>query len=111
MFWPGLGEPGSVRRNQAVRVDESCWIVEASMAIDWPDGAAPRLSQAGNRVSLDTAGPMPRTGTDAAVMLGGMVGVDPLDPATADSESHLPPGNDYTPLLELIGDARLVLLG
>jgi len=53
--------------------------------------------------SFDTAGPMTRTVTDAAVMLGGMVGVDPLDPATADSESHLPPGHDYTPLLRTGG--------
>ncbi len=53
--------------------------------------------------SFDTAGPMARTVTDAAVMLGGMVGVDPLDPATADSESHLPPGRNYAPLLKTGG--------
>ncbi|MGH2686215.1 MAG: amidase family protein [Actinomycetota bacterium] len=49
--------------------------------------------------SFDTAGPMTRTVTDTAVMLGGMVGVDPRDPATAPSAEHLPPGNDYTPFL------------
>src|SRR5687767_4285863 len=50
-----MGEAGSVRRNQAVRVEASCWMVEASIAIDWPDGAAPRLSQAGTRESPDAA--------------------------------------------------------
>lgn len=49
--------------------------------------------------SFDTAGPMTRNVTDTAVMLGGMVGVDPRDAATAPSESHLPPNNDYTPVL------------
>ena len=53
--------------------------------------------------SFDTAGPMTRTVTDATVMLGGMVGVDPRDAATAASESHLPPGNDYTPVLQTGG--------
>ena len=49
--------------------------------------------------SFDTAGPMTRTVTDAAVMLGAMVGVDPADAATTPSESHLPPNRDYTPVL------------
>ena len=49
--------------------------------------------------SFDTPGPMTRNVTDNAIMLGGMVGVDPRDPATADSEAHLPTGNDYTPAL------------
>jgi amidase len=43
----------------------------------------------------DTAGPMARTVTDAAVMLGGMVGApDPNDPAT--NRCSIPPGRDYT---------------
>ena len=46
--------------------------------------------------SFDTPGPMTRSVTDNAIMLGGMVGVDPRDPATAASEPHLPDGNDYT---------------
>jgi amidase len=50
--------------------------------------------------SFDTAGPMTRNVTDNAIMLGAMVGVDPRDPATAPSESHLPPGRDYTPALD-----------
>ena len=41
----------------------------------------------------DTAGPMARTVTDAAIMLGGMVGFDPNDPVT--NRCTLPPGNDY----------------
>jgi amidase len=53
--------------------------------------------------SYDTAGPMVRTVTDAAVMLGGMVGVDTSDPESPASESHLPPGHDYTPALQTTG--------
>ncbi|MEZ5417183.1 MAG: amidase family protein [Vicinamibacterales bacterium] len=46
----------------------------------------------------DTAGPMTRTVTDAAIMLGVMEGApDPADPRT--SECTPPPGNDYTPFL------------
>lgn len=53
--------------------------------------------------SFDTAGPMTRNVTDNAIMLGAMVGVDPRDPATAASASHLPPGRDYTPVLQTGG--------
>lgn len=42
----------------------------------------------------DTAGPMARTVTDAAILLGGMVGSDPNDEAT--NRCALPAGNDYT---------------
>jgi amidase len=61
--------------------------------------------------SFDTAGPMARTVTDAAVLLGAMTGVDERDAATAPSESHLPPGRDYTPVLQASGliGARLGL--
>jgi amidase len=40
----------------------------------------------------DTAGPMARTVTDAAILLGGMTGVDPNDPAT----NRCTAGIDYT---------------
>ena len=36
----------------------------------------------------DTAGPMTRNVTDAAVMLGAMTGIDPDDPATASQAGH-----------------------
>ncbi len=36
----------------------------------------------------DTAGPMTRNVTDAAVVLGAMTGIDPADPATADQAGH-----------------------
>jgi amidase len=49
----------------------------------------------------DTAGPMARTVTDAAIMLGGMVGPDSHDPAT--TRCTLPPGYDYTPFLRRAG--------
>jgi amidase len=38
--------------------------------------------------SQDVTGPMARTVTDAATVLGAMTGVDPRDPATADSKGH-----------------------
>ena len=46
----------------------------------------------------DTAGPMTRNVTDAAVMLGVMTGVDPKDPATADQRGHA--FRDYTKFLD-----------
>jgi len=48
----------------------------------------------------DTAGPIARTVTDAAILLGVLAGYDPADPATA---ACLTPGNclsDYTPFLD-----------
>jgi amidase len=51
--------------------------------------------------SQDTAGPMARTIRDAAILLGGMVGADPRDPATLASQgkSYL----DYTQFLDADG--------
>ena len=51
----------------------------------------------------DMAGPMARTVTDAAIMLGAMEGgePDPNDAATARCEA--PPGRDYTPFLNAGG--------
>ncbi len=48
----------------------------------------------------DTAGPMARTVTDAAIMLGAMESAtpDPNDPATGVCDP--PPGRDYTPFLD-----------
>lgn len=46
----------------------------------------------------DTVGPMARTVADAAAVLGALVGVDPRDPATADSDGNLYP--DYTAFLD-----------
>jgi amidase len=48
----------------------------------------------------DTAGPMTRSVTDAAVMLGALEGEapDPADPAT--TRCPAPPGRDYTPFLK-----------
>jgi amidase len=48
--------------------------------------------------SQDTAGPMARTVSDAAVLLGAMAGPDPRDAATRSSAKH---GlSDYTPFLD-----------
>jgi amidase len=49
----------------------------------------------------DTAGPLARNVTDAAVMLGAMEGADSHDPAT--SLCSPPPGRDYTRFLRLAG--------
>jgi amidase len=46
----------------------------------------------------DTAGPMTRNVTDAAVMLGVMAGVDGADPATGAQVGHVPA--DYTQFLD-----------
>jgi len=48
--------------------------------------------------SQDTAGPMARTVTDAAILLGAMCGPDSNDPATAESAAHA--CTDYTRFLE-----------
>ena len=48
--------------------------------------------------SQDTAGPMTRTVRDAAILLGGAVGVDPRDEATSRSEGNF--HGDYTRFLD-----------
>jgi amidase len=48
--------------------------------------------------SQDTAGPMARTVTDAAILLGAMTGLDPRDPATRGSEGRA--HADYTRFLD-----------
>src|SRR3954467_8005291 len=45
---------------------------------------------------FDVPGPMVRSVTDAAIVLGAIAGADPRDPATAGAASHLPPKGDYT---------------
>lgn len=48
-------------------------------------------------LSLDTGGPLARTVTDAAITLSYITGVDPNDPATAESTGRFP--KDYTEFL------------
>ncbi|MBV9773574.1 MAG: amidase [Gemmatimonadetes bacterium] len=48
--------------------------------------------------SQDTAGPMARTVTDAAILLGALAGADPRDPDTAASRGRAQ--NDYTRFLD-----------
>ncbi|GAC1653120.1 MAG: amidase [Gemmatimonadaceae bacterium] len=48
--------------------------------------------------SQDTAGPMARTVTDAAILLGVLAGMDARDAATEASRGHT--GNDYTRFLD-----------
>lgn len=49
--------------------------------------------------SQDTAGPMARTVTDAAILLGAMTGIDSLDEITARGKAHA----DYTQFLDANG--------
>ncbi|MBV8884121.1 MAG: hypothetical protein JO235_09000 [Chroococcidiopsidaceae cyanobacterium CP_BM_RX_35] len=51
--------------------------------------------------SQDTAGPITRTVTDAAILLGAITGIDPSDPATFTSAGKY--YTDYTPFLKLDG--------
>ena len=51
--------------------------------------------------SQDTAGPMGRTVSDAAILLGVLAGADPTDPDTAPSATKA--HKDYTPFLDPIG--------
>ena len=51
--------------------------------------------------SQDTAGPMTRTVRDAAILLGGAVGVDPRDEATSRGEGNF--HTDYTQFLDAAG--------
>lgn len=49
----------------------------------------------------DTAGPMARTVTDAAILLGAMAGVDPVDAVTLESRGKS--ATDYMPFLKVDG--------
>jgi amidase len=51
--------------------------------------------------SQDTAGPMARTVSDAAILLAAIAGIDPRDAATADARGHIEA--DYTKLLDPSG--------
>ncbi len=59
----------------------------------------------------DTAGPMTRTVTDAAIMLGVIAGYDPTDPATAACLQANKCLSDYTPFLNrgALNGARLAV--
>jgi amidase len=51
--------------------------------------------------SQDTAGPMARTVTDAAILLGALAGSDPRDAATAEASAKKP--KDYSTCLDIEG--------
>ena len=64
-------------------------------------GLVSRSGTIGISFSRDVIGPIGRTVADVATVLGGMVGVDPLDPLTSASEDH---GHaDYRPFLDRDG--------
>jgi amidase len=58
--------------------------------------------------SQDTAGPIARCVSDAAILLGAITGLDPRDPATASSKGNA--HQDYTPFL-VSGDLKGMRLG
>jgi amidase len=77
------------------------------------DGIAPK------NLTFDTAGPMARTVTDAAIMLNAVAGADPADPLSVEINRHYLPadgresgegGVDFTKYLEK-GSLRGVRLG
>jgi amidase len=61
-------------------------------------GLASRTSIVPISAEQDTAGPITRNVTDAAVVLGAITGVDPADPATRDQVGHV--HTDYTRYLD-----------
>src|SRR3954451_8045177 len=58
---------------------------------------------------FDVPGPIVRSVTDAAIVLGAIAGPDSHDPATAGAASHIPAGGDYTKALnaDALRGARL----
>src|SRR3954467_6567935 len=60
-----------------------------------PRGLASRYDILPLAPDFDVPGPIVRSVTDAAVMLGAIAGPDAHDPATAGAAPHLPPGGDY----------------
>ena len=50
--------------------------------------------------SFDTAGPMVRNVTDAAILLGSIAGIDKADPRTAESKGETPRRYNYTRFLK-----------
>jgi amidase len=65
--------------------------VKPTLGLASRDGIVPLSEQ------QDTAGPIARNVTDAAVVLGALTGVDPRDPATAAQKGHV--YRDYTRFL------------
>lgn len=61
-------------------------------------GLTSRSGMIGIAHSRDVSGPIGRTVADVATLLGGLVGVDPLDPFTAKSARHL--HRDYRKFLD-----------
>ena len=60
--------------------------------------------------SQDTAGPMARTVADAAALLTVMAGPDPADEATAGAGAPADALRSWTPDIESLGGARLILV-
>ena len=73
-------------------------------------GLVPRTGIVPISHTQDTAGPMTRTVTDAAILLGAIAGTDKADPATADADKKK--AKDYTKFLDPGGlkGARLGLI-
>ncbi|HEY5622589.1 MAG TPA: amidase family protein [Gammaproteobacteria bacterium] len=112
-IWPVMETGGS---SSGIGTAANLWAAsvgtETSGSVLWPSnqtmlaGIKPtvgRVSRYGIipiTLDQDTAGPMARTVTDAAILLGALEGddPDPNDPAT--NRCVAPPGSDYTPFLD-----------
>jgi Asp-tRNA(Asn)/Glu-tRNA(Gln) amidotransferase A subunit family amidase len=89
----GTDTCGSIRIPAA---HNNLWGLRPTMGLSSRDGVIP-LSH-----SQDVAGPLARSVADLAVILDATVGVDPADPATAESQGHFP-----ATYLSLMGDSSL----
>lgn len=77
-------------------------------------GTVGLVSRAGimpNSYTQDMGGPITRTIADAAVILGVIVGYDPLDAATAWSTTHIPPSYQDVLRSDGLKGARIGVLG
>ena len=60
-------------------------------------GLISRAGIAPKNLTYDTAGPMARTVTDTAIMMGALTGVDPADPKSLETYAEFPAGIDDVP--------------
>ena len=94
-----LGRPrGRGRGHRDRRLDRLPLGANANAGIKPTLGLLSRAGIVPISADQDTAGPMARNMTDAAVLLGAMTGVDPADPATAEQVGHA--FTDYTRFLD-----------
>ena len=77
----GTDTCGSIRNPSS---ENSLWGLRGTIGLASRDGIVPLAH------SQDIGGPLARTVSDLLLMLDATVGVDPADPTTRDSQSHIP---------------------